>query len=369
MHSVTYDCNQAIERAMLISMRKRGKRGFGHVYRRGKIWWVKCHKDGIPFYQSTKSENKKDADQLLKELLSKDAVPMRTDRVMVKDLITDCLTFYEAQRPKSYQDFALPVAKALLAFFSHHKVSQVTTAELNRYRAKRKAKGKAVATVNREMAFLRRAFNQGKETTPPKVLTAPKFPMEKENNVRQGFLSVEAYGALLAAMDDEIKGLLVVGYHLGCRRSELQRLRWANVDLADGFIRLVDTKNGDTREAPIYGDMVETLATLRAKTPRSCPWVFNRGGKRIKDFRHGWEAACEAVGMPNLLFHDLRRSAVRNMIFAGVPERLAMEISGHKTRAVFDRYAIMNREDKREAGKKLGAYLKNAERSKKASDK
>ena len=345
-----------------------GKRGFGHVYLRGKIWWVKLHRDGIPHFQSSKSKSKEDAEKLLKELLASDDESPRTDRTMARDLIDDCLRYYEEHRPRSYKDFAVPVSKALLAYFKWHKASQITTEELNKYRYKRKAKGKKPATVNREMAFLRRAFNLGRRATPPKVRTVPYFPMEEENNVRQGFLAPADYERLLSVMEEETKALLVIGYHTGCRMSELLKLRWSNVDLEGSIIRLIDTKNGETREVPIYGDMVSTLADLRERTPKRCPWVFNRAGEQIKDFRHGWERARQAAGLPDLLFHDLRRSAVRNMRLAGIPEKVAMSISGHKTREIFDRYTIVDRDDKQEAGRRLAEYLDTAKKgSKKGS--
>jgi integrase len=85
------------------------------------------------------------------------------------------------------------------------------------------------------------------------------------------------------------------------------------------------------------------------------PLVFHRNGKRIRDFRGAWRKACEAAGVPGHIPHDFRRTAVRNLERAGVPRSVAMAMTGHKTEAVYRRYAIVAEADLKEAAKRLDA--------------
>jgi integrase len=126
------------------------------------------------------------------------------------------------------------------------------------------------------------------------------------------------------------------------------------VNLKDGIVRLEpgETKNGEGRTLYMEPDLLAMMKVLYRNRRMDCFYVFHRRGMPIGDFRKVWATACRKIGRPGLLFHDLRRSGVRNMIRAGIPERVAMTISGHKTRSVFDRYNIVSQEDLKEAARK-----------------
>jgi integrase len=343
------------------------KKGTGHIYTRGATYWVKFYANGAPVYESTKSTKYEDALRLLRRRLTEadDGVfrARRAGRVLVAELLADLLLDYQANNPRSYRDFCEPIVRARLRpFWARYRASQVTTEKLLEYQAMRLGDGRAPGTVNREMALLRRAFNLGKQATPPKVVIAPHFPMLPEDNVRTGFLEHAQYLRLLAELPKGLKPLLVVGYHTGCRAGELLQLKWPQLDLMAAKITLYPgtTKNKQGRTIPIYGDMRPVLAIERQERDQSwpkSPWVFSRRGERIVSFRRSWDDACKRAGVSGLLFHDLRRSAVRNMVRAGIPERVAMAISGHKTRAIFDRYNIVSERDLQEAGERIEDFL------------
>ena len=107
----------------------------------------------------------------------------------------------------------------------------------------------------------------------------------------------------------------------------------------------------------LTGDLLELLHR-RAACPGDSSYVFHRDGKPLRDFRGAWAAACTAAGLSGRLFHDLRRSAVRNMVRARVPEKVAMKISGHETRSVFDRYNIVSEDDIAAGLERASAYVK-----------
>jgi len=146
-----------------------------------------------------------------------------------------------------------------------------------------------------------------------------------------------------------LRALLEAGYQLGWRVSELLSMRVEQVDLAERILRPDTSKNGEPREAVMPGDLYELIrACVTGKAPGD--YVFTRpNGKPIGDFRGAWATVTAAAGVPDLLFHDLRRSAVRNMDRRGISQHVAMKISGHKTPSVYKRYRIVDGRDLREA--------------------
>ncbi len=195
-----------------------------------------------------------------------------------------------------------------------------------------------------------------------------KFPRLKENAPRKGFVDDTAYGKLMGkAKELWLRGLLATAYTFGFRSSELIELRVEQINLADRSMGLDpgDTKNDDARTIRMTQEVYNFLAACKSGKKKG-DYVFTRSGEPVKDFRGAWWALCAKAGLgkfvkaeddklrwEGLLFHDLRRSAVRNMVRAGIPEVVSMRISRHKSRSVFDRYNIVSESDLVDAASKL----------------
>jgi integrase len=327
--------------------------GSGTLYLRGDIWWVKIRVDGRPVYESSKSTKKSEAIKLRDKLLARKARGELSggaaDKVLIGELLDDVLK--SDIKPSTRYIMGKVIEKNIRPFFGKIRAQRLTTDLMDRYREKRKGEGRSDSTANRELSILRTSFHNARKRTPPKVLVVPYFPIVAETNIRKGFLSDEQYDKLRDELPDELKALFVTGYITGLRRGEITAIQWPQVDFEAGLITLDkgETKNDEPRSVPILdGDMRDLLMAAKKerdeKWPHS-PWVFNRGGERIIDFRWAWDEACKRAGVPDLNFHDLRRTAVRNMRRAGIPQVIRMKISGHKTDSMERRYNIVDAED------------------------
>jgi integrase len=337
----------------------------GHIYQRGNIYWSKYYRGGKPYYESTKSEKETEAKRLLRKRLGQIAegrfFGLRPERVKFEDLAKDLVNDYRINGKRSL-DKAQRSVRHLQSFFGGMRAMDITTDKVRTYIGDRQDKGVSNAEINRELAALKRMFNLALQQSPPKVVQKPYIPILQERNVRKGFFEHEEFAELGAAIPLELRPVVMFAYYTGWRKEEVLTLTWDGVDLQARTVRLDPgtTKNSDGRLVYLEGELMDTLTAVKRERDilyPHCPQVFHRNGKGIKDFRAAWDSSCQAVGLEGKLFHDFRRTAVRNMVRAGIPERVAQQISGHKTRSVFDRYHIVSDSDLREAAKRHATYI------------
>jgi integrase len=361
-------------------MAQRGPR-FGRIFRRkwkkadgsvGELptFWIEFYQNGKQRRESSHSEKRSDAEALLKrrhgEMSLGTLASTAVGKVTTARLLDLLLADYE-MNGKSLS-WAKYIDGHLRPVFGEIRASMVGAEVIGRYVTERHRAGVANSTINRELSLLRRAFNLGFHAEPRLVATVPRIPRFAEHNVRKGFFSDEDFVLLRAELPEHLRPVITFAYSTGCRKGEILGLRWTQVDFQAKVVRLEpgETKNRESRIVPMIGEVREMLGIqkqIRDQSYPICPFIFSRYGKQIRNFYSAWEEASKRAGLvdtggkPRKLFHDLRRTGIRNLVRAGVPERVAMAISGHKTRSVFDRYNIVNEQDVLKAGESLETFF------------
>lgn len=348
-------------------------RGMGGIYRRGNVWWIHYSARGKRYHESAKSTERSQAVRLLKRRLSEIGrgrlVGPDIERTRLDDLAAMITTDYRINNRRSAKRLQQSLTHLMRAFRGVPAID-LTPDRIGVYIADRQAEGAANATINRELSALVRMFHLGKRAG--KVDRVPEVSKLTEDNVRTGFLEPTQFHALLPQFCPELQASLHVAYITGWRiKSEILTRQWSHVDLGGGWLHLApgEAKNRDGRSFPLTPELRAILQTqwtttqaLQRRTDRVIPWVFHRRGKPIKDFRGAWQTACQNAGLPWLIPHDFRRTAVRNLERAGIPRSAAMKMVGHKTESIYRRYAIAEETMLREAGEKLSAFHQATQR-------
>jgi len=240
----------------------------------------------------------------------------------------------------------------------------ITYKGVEAYMSRRRSEGAAPSTIRYELVLLGRMFSLAVKAG--LLISRPLLPTIKVENTRQGFFEDDELARVLEHLPEYARAPIHFAAITGCRIGEIRSLQWCDVDFKEGVIRLapVTAKNEAERTWPfemhaglmtvILGQR-ESAQAWEQKHGRPLPWVFHRDGGPLGNFGRSWETACRKAGCPGRVVHDLRRTAVRNLVRAGVTEGVAMQLTGHKTRFVFDRYDIRSDVDLGTAIKKLAA--------------
>jgi integrase len=379
----------------------------GSVYsrKRSPYLWIKYHQHGRAVRESTGTKNETVARRMLRarEGDVEHGIPIdpKVGRITFHEAAEDMLNDYKANRKRTYVDAKRRIDKHLAPFFGNKRMASITTSDIRAYIAKRLAdtwlarparrvkqrngtwlelpdvrRPVSVGEINRELTVLKRMFSLAAEAG--KLHHKPHFAMLREDNVRVGFFEREQYEVVLAHLPEAMRPVVTFAYVTGWRiNSEVLTLQWRQVDLRVGEVRLDPgtTKNREGRVFYLTPELHQLLTQQRAladdiqrqKTMIVQHVFFHRpvtkagtvgylAGHRISGcgFYQAWRRARTAAGCPGRIPHDFRRTAIRNMVRAGIPERVAMKLSGHKTRNVFDRYNVVSDGDLRDASRRLG---------------
>ena len=374
-------------------------RGEGRIFsRKGSVyWWCAYFLRGKEYRESTGKTDTKEAEKFLKRRLKEvgaDQIGKATfigpqqERIKVGKLL-DALEADYQLREKDSPQFRTHL-KHIRSYFGLWRAMEVTAEAVDRYIAERQEAGCAPATINRSTQLLAQAFKLA--ITRKHLASAPQIRhLSEKGNARQGFFADAEFRALIVNLPDYLRDFVRFGYLTGWRRGEIASLRWEDVEGDVIRLRAENAKNDEPRSVTLTGELGEIVKRRKAerqvKTKSGvvlAAFIFHRGGRPVGDFRKAWATACVAANLGRFvcdccnqtvsghrcddcrrearytgrIFHDLRRTAVRNMVRAGVPERVAMTISGHRTRSVFDRYNIVNEADLRDAMQRVQDHLR-----------
>jgi integrase len=342
----------------------KGERGTSRPFLRGKIWYIRYKVPGEEKerWESSKSTNKTDAIRLLNQRRKEiDDRQVTSTNATVHDLLLLYLDDQKRQGRHSYKQAEGYVRLHLEPALGPIKASKLQSKHIEAFIDQKQAAKYANATINRWLEALSRGYALALKKLPPLVYVAPEIKdlMLEEDNVREGFLEHEQYILLRDELPNHQRLILVIGYHLGMRRGKILKLRWDQVDWPANLIRLEkrQTKGKQARVAPLYGELRAWLDMAYSAHEPTCPYIVSWKGQGINEVKTAWNKARMRAGVPELLLHDLRRTAARNMIRAAVPEKQVLLIVGWKTRAMLDRYNIVDERDMQVAGEKLARYF------------
>ena len=342
-------------------------RGDGRIFQRNGIYWCAYYLNGKEHRESTKEADEHEAQKYLAKVIKQvhaDQIGARTFvtpkscRMKIRELVAALRLDYEHSGKLSPQNAS--ELRRIEKDFGESRAIQLTAERVKRYVHARLVEGAKPATINRLLTFLIRAYSLAVENRHLSEQDVPRIKLiAKVHNTRKGFCNRPEFDAIHRNLPVGLQDFSLFGFLTGWRKGEISSLTWSNVH--DGTIRLddEDSKNGEGRSLEIAGELVGMMERRQAARLAGnvlSNFVFHRNGKPVKRFQKAWASACRKAGCPERLFHDLRRSAVRNLIRSGVPQSVAMRISGHKTISMFQRYNISSKDDLKAAMESVDRY-------------
>lgn len=381
------------------------ERGRGRIYQRAgsSMWWMRFYKRGKQVRMSTGETDEVKAERALKRKLQerdgelsggKRMLLPAQERTRVSELLDNLESDYRLRGIDSPQ-FRSHV-KRIREYFGDWRAVEITPALVDRYIETRLATGAAHASINRSTQVFGQSFKLAVERG--QLNSAPKLRHLPEHNARTGFFAEREFRAVMENLPVYLQDFALFGFLCGWRSGEIKSLVWADVDGDCIRLRGENSKNGEGRVIVLEGELAELMerrtAARTVQTPTGpvlSSYIFHNDGAPIVDFRKAWARACCMAGVGKMvcptcretvdakrncaqcsktwkyeqlkyagkLFHDLRRTSVRDMIRAGVSEKVAMTVSGHKTHSMLSRYNIVSETDLRQALQRTGEYRKN----------
>lgn len=273
------------------------------------VYWVQYYRNGIPIRESTGTAVFGEARTFLNQREGDVAkgVPItpRMGRIKFREIAEDVVKDYKVNAKRSLRDLEARLRLHILPFLGEARASAITTVDIRKFIDLRQEEEASNAEINRELAAIKRTYSLAAQAG--RIIQKPYIPMLKENNVRTGFFEPEQFESIRKNLSKDLSPVVTFAYITGWRiYSEVMPLRWPQVDFEAGRVRLEagTTKNDEAREFPLTQELRTVLEGQKARAAALkkrgiiCPWVFNRAGKPIREFRRSWKTACRNAGTP-----------------------------------------------------------------------
>jgi integrase len=347
--------------------------GKGNIFLRRRTYWIRYPYAGKERRESTHTDDKAKAERLLHKRLDavdegRPLIDVSKRKATVNDLIDALEADYEMKRRRSQRTLR-SLMKHVRDAIGGMRALHVSADDWRNYVVARQRENAAPATIARELAHLRSAFQIALDSD--RIIKIPKFPTVTVHNARDVLIQPGDAGRLLAAMPDWLRDAVEFELRTGWRGIEMRQLRWADVLWDAGVIRLreANSKNDEARDFPLVGVVREIIERARTRCTPACQHVFHKNGKPLTDrYRVHFERAAVTIGLgqfdaqgkyAGVKPHDCRRAFITNGINEGIDPQILKKLSGHKSDVVFRRYHIIRTPDLARAVERLDGYLES----------
>jgi len=330
------------------------------VFKRGNIYYIDYYFEGNRIKQAI-SPDKKLAEMVLQkrklEIREGKHLDIRKkQKVKFEELCEIYLKQHAVPQIKKSWHSDVDTIKVLRRWFEGKYLYEITPLLVNKFKIERRQEV-SPATTNRALACLKCMFNKAKEwdkfNGENPVTKVKSF---KENNQRLRFLEKEEITTLLTNSNEPLRSIIIVALNTGMRKGEILGLKWRDCDFQRGLIRLVNTKNNESRTIPMNREVRDALIKMR-KHPDS-PYIFcSKTGNPYGDIKKSFFTALNKAGIINFHFHDLRHTFASHLVMSGVDLNTTRELLGHKSLAMTIRYAHLSPDAKRRAVDILGQRI------------
>ena len=312
------------------------------IYQRGKSWYIDFTFHGQRIREMVGPSRRLAEAVIAKrkaEIAENKFLDVRKDPPAVKlyDFAKEYLQWAKANKKASTYTRDLCMMRQLNNEFETKNIQEITTWQIEKYKARRKEEVKP-ASVNRELALLKHMYSKAVEWGKIKENPVKKVKLLKGEVRRVRFLMPEEIRILLSNCADHLKPIVTVALNTGMRKGELLSLKWDQVNLEQGIISLLDTKNHERRDLPMNEAVKSTLRTLKAE--KIGEYVFCNGhGESFGEVKRSFGTALKKSGIEDFRFHDMRNSFASNLVMEGVDLVTVQQLMGHKTLEMTLRYS------------------------------